>query len=132
MFEFDDDLVLRKRAVQILKISDRTERRKRQSGDPWPPHLRIGSKVYYRRSGIAEYLQRQEALAAKEEKSDQSEGEATGHHPGPWPECGATGRGSKGREHVCGGGASQLGDTADDTLHLGDRLSSYPDHSELA
>ncbi|MGV0591920.1 hypothetical protein ABQE57_25750 [Mycolicibacterium elephantis] len=37
----------------------------RKKGHPWPPHLRIGSKVYYRRAAVNSFLRAQEALSAR-------------------------------------------------------------------
>ena len=47
------ELVSRKQLLTELDISDSSERRGRRGNHEWPPHLRIGTKVYYRRAAIA-------------------------------------------------------------------------------
>lgn len=62
----EDDIIRRKKFLKILKISDRAERRRRRSGQPWVPHLRIGNRIYYRRSAVEEFLRAQEAACMGE------------------------------------------------------------------
>ena len=54
--------ISRRQFLDMLGISDSNERRQRREGHPWPPHLRIGNKVYYRRSAVEDWLRRQEAI----------------------------------------------------------------------
>jgi hypothetical protein len=56
------ELISRRHFLEMLGISDSNERRKRKEGHPWPPHLRIGTKVYYRRSAVDDFLRAQGAL----------------------------------------------------------------------
>ena len=56
------ELVPRRQLLEELGLSDSSERRKRQGDGDWPPHLCIGTKVYYRRSAVDDYLRRQEAI----------------------------------------------------------------------
>ena len=46
----ESELLTREQLLKKLGISDRSERRGRNSHHAWPPHLRIGKKVYYRRA----------------------------------------------------------------------------------
>ena len=56
------DLLSRRQFFEEIGISDSNERRKRKQGGPdWPPHLCIGTKVFYRRDAVAAWLLRQEA-----------------------------------------------------------------------
>jgi len=56
------DLWSRRQFFEEIGISDSNERRKRKQGGPdWPPHLCIGTKVFYRRDAVAAWLLRQEA-----------------------------------------------------------------------
>ena len=47
----------------MLGISDNNERRRRKLSQDWPPHLRIGKKVYYRKSVVENYLRELEQLS---------------------------------------------------------------------
>jgi hypothetical protein len=62
MTDTKNELIPRGQFLTELGISDSNERRQRKEGHPWPPHLRIGNKVYYRRSAVEDYLRAQEAL----------------------------------------------------------------------
>ena len=56
------DLLSRRQFFEEIGISDSNERRKRKQGGPdCPPHLYIGTKVFYRRDALAAWLFRQEA-----------------------------------------------------------------------
>ena len=50
-----DQLLTRKQVLDMLSISDSSERRMRQYGE-MPDHLRIGRKVYYRLSTVEQWL----------------------------------------------------------------------------
>ena len=65
MTHSESELVSRSQLVKMLRVSDSKERRMRKKGHPWPPHLRIGSKVYYRRAAVDSFLSAQEALSAR-------------------------------------------------------------------
>ena len=56
------ELVPRRQLLEELGLSDSSERRKRQGDQDWPPHLYIGTRIYYRRSAVDDYLRRQEAI----------------------------------------------------------------------
>ncbi len=56
-----NDLIDRKQLITKLGISDNSERRARQRGGDWPPHLLIGAKVYYRVGAVNDWILRREA-----------------------------------------------------------------------
>lgn len=60
MTSFEPQILHRNQVLDVLGISDRTERRMRLSDKPWPPHLVIGNRVYYRLAAIEEFLLAQE------------------------------------------------------------------------
>jgi hypothetical protein len=62
MTDTEREWINRRQFLDMLGISDSNERRQRREGRPWPPHLFIGGKVYYRRSAVEDWLRRQEAL----------------------------------------------------------------------
>ena len=45
----------------LTHLSPSGERNHRRDQDDWPPHVRIGRKIFYRRAAVMEWLQRQEA-----------------------------------------------------------------------
>ncbi len=45
----------------VAHLSPSGERRHRLEDDDWPPHVEIGRKILYRRAGVMEWLERQEA-----------------------------------------------------------------------
>lgn len=47
------------RALTHLSLSGERNHRRRQ--DDWPPHVQIGRKVFYRRAGVMDWLERQES-----------------------------------------------------------------------
>jgi hypothetical protein len=53
------DLLSRRQFLREYGISDSGEQRGR-TGGPWPPHLRIGHKIYYRRRSVEQWLTEQE------------------------------------------------------------------------
>jgi predicted DNA-binding transcriptional regulator AlpA len=59
--DVDDQFLSRKNLLGEFGISDSSERRRRKCDENWPAHVRIGRKVYYRRSAIEDWLRRQEA-----------------------------------------------------------------------
>jgi hypothetical protein len=67
------ELVPRRQVLKELRISDSSERRERTGGGEWPPHLRIGSKIFYRRQAIDDFIRQQEAIseAAHQERVGQ-------------------------------------------------------------
>lgn len=56
-----NELMDRKTFLEHCKVSDSSERRGRQRGDDWPPHLLIGTKVYYRTASVEDWILRREA-----------------------------------------------------------------------
>jgi|SRR4051812_25751199 hypothetical protein len=62
MTDTEREWINRRQFLDMLGISDSNERRQRREGRPWPPHLFIGGKVYYRRSAVEDWLRRQETL----------------------------------------------------------------------
>jgi hypothetical protein len=44
-------------------ISDASERRRRSGSADWPPHVSIGTKIYYRTTQIEAWVRRQEAAS---------------------------------------------------------------------
>ncbi len=46
---------------RLMHLSPSSERRMRTSEEDWAPHLVVGRKVFYRRSAVMEWLERQEA-----------------------------------------------------------------------
>ena len=44
--------------LEELPMSDSTERRRRTGGGDWPPHIRIGAKIYYRRAAVDDWIRR--------------------------------------------------------------------------
>jgi len=56
------ELVPRRQLLEEFRLSDSSERRKRQGNEDWPPHLCIGARIFYRRSAVDDYLRRQEAI----------------------------------------------------------------------
>ena len=75
MTDAECQLISRKQFLGLLAISDSNERRKRRASQAWPPHLRIGNKVYYRRAAVEDDLRAQELA---EEPCP-----ASSDHPGP-------------------------------------------------
>lgn len=59
------DLMSRREFLERCGISDSTERRGRQHDPCWPPHLRIGIRVYYRRQAVESWIALQELLAGQ-------------------------------------------------------------------
>ena len=59
--EDDDtnDLIPRRELLKVYPFSDSAERRGRTPG-PWPPHVTIGKKIYYRRQSVERWLAQQE------------------------------------------------------------------------
>lgn len=57
------DYVLMGRAEfrALTRLSRSGERAQRRAQDDWPPHIKIGRKVYYRRAAVMGWLTRQEA-----------------------------------------------------------------------
>ena len=53
----------REQFCKELNLSLGTERRLRQAGQDWPPHLRIGRKIFYRRDGVRQWVARKEVAA---------------------------------------------------------------------
>ena len=47
------------RALTCLSPSG--ERRQRRGKADWPPHIKIGRKIFYRRAGVMDWLERQES-----------------------------------------------------------------------
>lgn len=47
------------RALTHLSLSGERSHRRKQ--DDWPPHVQIGRKVFYRRAGVMDWLERQES-----------------------------------------------------------------------
>jgi len=80
-----DELISRRELLRELEISDSSERRKRRGSHPWPPHLYIGSKVYYRRSAVNAFLQHQEAIcrSGPTDVDQKSADEVTAQTPPP-------------------------------------------------
>lgn len=58
-----EEIAPRKQICEEFRISPSTERRMRQEEPDWPPHLRIGRKIFYRREGVRQWLARREASA---------------------------------------------------------------------
>lgn len=46
--------------LALTHLSRSNERKHRTSDDDWPPHVRIGRKVLYRRSTVEEWLSERE------------------------------------------------------------------------
>jgi predicted DNA-binding transcriptional regulator AlpA len=61
----DGGLIPRAELVKKFQISDASEWRQRSGGEDWPPHLLIGTKVYYRVSQIDDWLRRREAASPR-------------------------------------------------------------------
>lgn len=81
MSDTEREFMQRKEFMKILPISDRAERRRRRSGQPWVPHLRIGNRIYYRRSAVEEFLRAQEeACMGEAATGDQDLAEDGGPH----------------------------------------------------
>ncbi len=64
MTEIARELMSRQHFLEMLGISDSNERRRRKTSPAWPPHLRIGKKVYYRKSAVETYLRQLERLSS--------------------------------------------------------------------
>jgi len=45
----------------LTHLSPSGERRHRREQPDWPPHVGIGRKIFYRRAGVMQWLERQEA-----------------------------------------------------------------------
>jgi hypothetical protein len=45
----------------LTHLSPSGERRHRREQTDWPPHVEIGRKIFYRRAGVMQWLERQEA-----------------------------------------------------------------------
>lgn len=58
----NEQLIPRSKVIERMNISDSTERRMRKSGQSWPAHVRVGHRVLYRESGIAEWVAAQESI----------------------------------------------------------------------
>lgn len=52
--------------ARFLGVSPSTERRKRMSGQSWPPHFSVGRKVCYSTSSVAQWIVEQERKEASE------------------------------------------------------------------
>jgi hypothetical protein len=63
----DGALIPRAALLKRLQISDASERRQRSGGADWPPHLLIGTKIYYRNSQIDAWVRRREAASPRSE-----------------------------------------------------------------
>ena len=61
----DGVLIPRAELLKRLQISDASERRRRTGGADWPPHLLIGTKIYYRSSQIDAWVRRREAASPR-------------------------------------------------------------------
>ncbi|GAA3418832.1 hypothetical protein GCM10022140_25750 [Rhodococcus aetherivorans] len=48
-----------------MGISSAGEIRGRTGGREWPPHVRIGHKVYYRREAVEQWLREQEQAGGR-------------------------------------------------------------------
>jgi hypothetical protein len=57
------EMIPRREFLKKLMISDSTERRGRTGSGDWPPHIRILSKVYYRRAAVDDWIRRREAIS---------------------------------------------------------------------
>jgi hypothetical protein len=57
------EMIPRREFLKKLLISDSTERRGRTGSGDWPPHIRILSKVYYRRAAVDDWIRRREAIS---------------------------------------------------------------------
>lgn len=58
------ELIDRRTLLEKLGISDSSERRARARQRDWPPHLRIGAKIFYRNSVVDEWVRQQEAISS--------------------------------------------------------------------
>lgn len=47
-----------------IPVSDSTERRRRQSGENWPAHVRVGSRIYYSESSVNSWIAAQTSTGA--------------------------------------------------------------------
>ena len=52
----DNELMPLSEFLQETGMSQSTERRLRQEQEDWPPHLSLGKRIYYLRSGWAQWL----------------------------------------------------------------------------
>ena len=52
----DNELMPLSEFLQETGMSQSTERRLRQEQEDWPPHLSLGKRIYYLRSGWADWL----------------------------------------------------------------------------
>ncbi|MEU5840298.1 hypothetical protein [Rhodococcus sp. NPDC047139] len=59
------ELMSRRRFAQWMGISSAGEARGRTGGGEWPPHVRIGHKVYYRREAVERWLREQEQAGGR-------------------------------------------------------------------
>lgn len=59
--EIDDPLLALGEFRELLHLSPSGERKKRREQDDWPPHLVIAGKIFFRRSAVTDWLERQEA-----------------------------------------------------------------------
>ncbi|BBX86917.1 hypothetical protein MAUB_47900 [Mycolicibacterium aubagnense] len=51
--------------ANFLGVSPSTERRKRMSGQSWPPHFSVGRKICYTSSSVAQWIAEQESNKGK-------------------------------------------------------------------
>ena len=61
----DGVLIPRAELLKRLQISDASEWRQRSGGADWPPHLLIGTKIYYRSSQIDAWVRRRESASLR-------------------------------------------------------------------
>lgn len=54
----------RSELMEQLDMSDSTERRHRLSTDDWPPSIRVGKKIFYRKSQVDAWAARREAASS--------------------------------------------------------------------
>ena len=57
------EMIPRREFLKKVPISDSTERRGRTGSRDWRPHFYIGTKVYYRRAAVDDWIRRQEAIS---------------------------------------------------------------------
>lgn len=54
-------LVPREQVLKRLNVSDSTERRRRQTSQNWPAHVKVGNRILYSESSVNRWIAAQEA-----------------------------------------------------------------------
>lgn len=60
MTDKKSELLPRQQFLREYGVTDSSERRARTEGRPWPPHVELGGRIYYRRATVETWFASQE------------------------------------------------------------------------